>query len=137
MSILNKEVFSGVIIAESLSKTDVLQRLKIFSTKVSIVTPEHKTPWLTQWTLHTVEISGDSVSVVAKELSESFDMSHPGSWYIDFKSDICHYIVYPHKVFQINRQIRSEYEEATRYGISIGIPAHQLDFAPHGPKENS
>ena len=48
--------FTGVIIEESLENKDVLQKLKIIKTKVEEVTEEHKTPWVKQWTLHTVEI---------------------------------------------------------------------------------
>ena len=48
--------FNGVIIRESLENKDVLQEVKIIKTQVEEVTEDHKTPWIKQWTLHTVEI---------------------------------------------------------------------------------
>lgn len=48
--------YKGVIIEESLQETSVLKEVTILSTKVERVTPKHKTSWLKQWTLHTVEI---------------------------------------------------------------------------------
>ena len=49
--------YKGVIIEESLETKDVLERIKILSTKVEQVVDKHKTPWLKQWTMHTVEIA--------------------------------------------------------------------------------
>ena len=40
--------YKGVIIEESLSKTDVLKSVAIISTKIEKVTGEHKTPWIKQ-----------------------------------------------------------------------------------------
>ncbi len=48
--------YKGVIIEESLEDKAVLGQVKIVDTKVEPITPRHKTPWLTQWTLHTVEV---------------------------------------------------------------------------------
>ena len=48
--------YKGVVIEESLTDKSILSKVKIESTKVEPITPEHKTPWLTQWTLHTIEI---------------------------------------------------------------------------------
>lgn len=47
--------YKGVIIAESLQDSSLLKEVKIIETKVEPITPEHKTPWLKQWTLHTVK----------------------------------------------------------------------------------
>ena len=48
--------FKGIIIKESLADKSVLSKVEIEKTKVEKVTPKHKTPWLSQWTLHTVSI---------------------------------------------------------------------------------
>ena len=48
--------YKGVIIEESLENKDILKDVKILETKVEEVVEEHKTPWIKQWTLHTVEI---------------------------------------------------------------------------------
>lgn len=118
--------FIGVIIEESLENKDVLKKVKILSTEVEKVTKEHQTPWLSQWTLHTVEITGNKAKTVAEEISKSFDLMHGGSWYADFKNNTHHYIIFPDKVFFIDRENKEEYAEAKRYGISLGIPERQL-----------
>jgi hypothetical protein len=122
--------FTGIIIAESLADTSVLDDVQVVSTKVESVTQEHKTPWVKQWTLHNVEISADKAAKVAEKISQALDRDH--NWYADFKSDTEHFVIYTDKVFHItDRSDRAQYDEATKYGISIGIPDYQVDFSPH------
>jgi hypothetical protein len=123
--------FEGVIIEESLKDKKVLEDVEIKSTKVEKVTPEHKTPWLSQWTLHNVIIPKGKAGEVAEEISKSLDYSQGTSWYADFKNDTTHYIIFKNKFFVIDRSKKEEYEEATKYGISLGIPPYQVDFAPN------
>ncbi len=122
------KIFIGVIIEESLEKKDVLQKIKIIKTKIELVTEEHKTSWIKKWTLHTVEIPENDADSVAKELSKSLDSNH--SWYADFKNDKIHYIIFYNRVFKINRKSKEQYDEARKYGISLGIPEYQVDFHP-------
>jgi len=122
--------YKGVIIEESLENKEILKKVKIISTKVEQVTDKHKTPWLSQWTLHTVEIPKEEAGKVAEEISKSIDRAHDGSWYADFKNQKTHYIIFRNKVFSVNRKSAEEYEEVKKYGISLGIPDYQLDFSP-------
>ena len=119
--------YKGVIIEESLADKAVLQQVKIISTKVELITEKHKTPWLKQWTLHTVEIPEAQAKEVAEALSHAIDTTH-ASWYADFKTETHHYIIYPDKVFFIDRTKKEEYDEASKYGISLGIPDYQVNF---------
>ena len=121
--------FVGVIIEESLEEKEILKKIKILKTKVEQVREEHKTPWIKQWTLHTVEIPKEKADSIAEEISKSLDSEH--NWYADFKTDKIHYIIYRNRVFKINRTSKEGYDEATRYGISLGIPEYQVDFSPH------
>ncbi|MFH1098864.1 MAG: hypothetical protein V1723_03010 [Candidatus Uhrbacteria bacterium] len=120
--------FNGVIIEESLENKDVLQKVKILKTNVEPVTEKHKTPWIKQWTLHTVEILENRPDIIAKELSGSLDSTH--NWYADFKNDTHHYIIFRNKVFFIDRRSKEQYDKAKNYGISLGIPEYQVDFHP-------
>ena len=122
--------YKGVIIEESLADKSVLKDVMILSTKVEKVSEKHKTPWLTQWTLHTVEIPEDKAGDIAAKISKSFDYSHKSAWYADFKNDNFHYIIYKNKFFKIDRDKPKEYQAATDYGISLGIPEYQVDFSP-------
>lgn len=120
--------YQGVIIEESLEDKKVLEKVKVLSTEVENVTEGHKTPWIKQWTLHTVEISENDSELIAEEISRTLDRNH--NWYADFKNDNVHFIIFKNKVFKIDRTSKEQYDEATRYGISIGIPDYQVDFSP-------
>ncbi|MDP3792822.1 MAG: hypothetical protein Q8Q89_03795 [bacterium] len=124
------ENYQGVIIEESLENKEVLKKTKIISTKVEPITDEHKTPWLSQWTLHTVEIPDNEAKEIAEGISKSLDRNHGGSWYADFKNDTHHYIIFRDKIFYIDRKSKEQYDEAKSYGISLGIPEYQVDFHP-------
>ncbi len=121
--------YKGVIIEESLNNTSVLKKVKVVDTKVEPITPEHKTPWLKQWTLHTVDIPEENALEVAEKISQSFDDEHP-DWYADYKNDKYHFIIYANKIFKIDLANPVLYKDAKAYGISIGIPEYQVDFAP-------
>jgi hypothetical protein len=119
--------YRGVIIEESLGDASVLGAVKIVSTVVEPVTAEHKTPWLKQWTLHTCEISEKFADVVAAKLSDALEREHP--WYADFRNDKYHYIIYRGKVFKVDLADPVLYRDAKAYGVSLGIPEYQVDFA--------
>ncbi len=123
--------YLGTIIEESLEDKSVLKKVKIISTKVEKVVDAHKTPWLSQWTLHKVEIPEGEAQAIAEEISKSLDRAHSGSWYTDFKNDAHHYIIFHDKIFYIDRTSKEQYDEAKRHGISLGIPGYQVDFHPH------
>ncbi len=118
--------YQGVIIEESLENIGVLQLVKILKTKIDPVTEKHKSPWIKQWTLHTVEVSEEQAEKVAKKISESLDQEH--NWYADFKNSATAFIIFRNKIFRVNRHSQKQYDEAKQYGISLGIPEYQVDF---------
>jgi hypothetical protein len=121
--------YRGVVIEESLADKTILSRLKIVSTEVEPVTPEYETPWLTQWTLDTIDVPEENADATAHELSESLDKAH--DWYADYKNESYHYIIYREKVFKVDLRNPILYKDARAYGISLGIPEYQVDFAPN------
>jgi hypothetical protein len=120
--------FRGTIIKESLSNRDILNHIKIISTEIEEVTDKHQTPWVRQWTLYTVEIPESEARSVAEEIESSIDIAHD-SWYVDYRNDNHHYIIYSNKIFYIDRRSKEQYDEARRYGISLGIPEYQVNFS--------
>ncbi len=126
-----KKIYTGVIIEESLQDTSVIQEVKILETKIEPITSEHKTPWLKQWTLHTIEITEEKAEQVAEKISRSFDKEHP-DWYADFKNDEYHFIIFDNKIFKVDLANPVLYNNAKAYCISIGIPEYQVDFVPDG-----
>lgn len=125
--------YKGVFIQESLGDVSILEKVKILHTRIEKVTPQHKTPWLTQWTLHTIEIQEKNADLIATQISKSFDTDHP-DWYADFKNANIHYIVYANKIFKVDIHNPVLYNDAKQYGVSIGIPEYQVDFTPEDKK---
>lgn len=121
--------YKGDIIEESLADKATLQDVNIIATRIETVTPDHKTPWLKQWTLHTIEVPEDEAATVAEKLSHVIETEHK-SWYIDFKDDSTHFVIFPSKVFRVDRTKSEEYKPVVSYGSKLGIPRHQLDFSP-------
>ena len=119
--------YKGVIIEESLFDKSVLDNLTTLKTRHETVTPKHKTPWLTQWTLHTIEIPEEEMDSVADKLSDALETIH-SSWYIDFKNSDFHFIIFPSKVFKIDVLKHESYKSARDYGLSLGIPSYQMQF---------
>lgn len=130
-------MYTGTIIEESLTNTDVLKKCHVVKTVVSPVTPKDNTPHLKQWTLHSVEIPESEVEQIVQELSEVIegDGEH-GSWYADFKNEQFHYVIYPNKIFKMDLKSKADHEAAMNYGLSLGIPAHQVDFITSWEKAN-
>jgi len=118
--------YQGVIIEESLSNKKILDKLIITKTEIFPVTEKNKTPWLSKWTLHHVEIHPAIADKIANELCETINSKQ--SWYADFKNANTHYVIFKHKVFVIDRDKANQYQEAKEYGKRLGIPDYQLDF---------
>ncbi len=116
--------YKGDIIEESLSDKSVLKDINIISTKVEKVTNEHQTPWLLQWTLDTIEVEEGQASSLAEKLSKALDSDH--GWYIDYRNDEYHFVIFKNKVFKIDRSKKSDYDEMIKYGLSVGTPDYQL-----------
>ena len=121
--------YTGDIIEESLADPTTLKGVQIISTRVEPVTPGHKTSWLQQWTLHTIEVPESDAPRSAQALSHALEKNHH-NWYIDFKNDTTHYVIFPDKVFVVDRSQPEQYKPAVSYGVKWGVPRHQLDFSP-------
>ena len=122
------ENYRGVIIEESLENKEILKKVSILETKVEVVKEKHKTPWLKQWTLHTVIVPEDKAREVADEISKSLEKEH--NWYADYRNKTHHYIIFRDKVFYLNRTSIEEYNKTKEHGLSLGIPPYQVDFHP-------
>jgi hypothetical protein len=119
-------IYNGIIIEESLHDKDVLKDVNIVSTLVEKVNAHHETPWLEKWTLHTVEIQENMVENVSEKLARAFDVDHIGNWYADFKNADIHYVIFPNKIFKLDRSKNSDYDEMVEYALGIGLPESQL-----------
>lgn len=121
--------YKGIIIEESLADKSVLDKVKILETKVEQVTERHKTPWLKQWTLHTVEIPEENAESITNVISNSIDQGNEHSWYADYRNRETHYVIFPHKVFKIDISKPEQYKTVKDYGVKLGIPEYQVTFS--------
>ncbi len=117
--------FKGTVIEESLANKKVLDRLKITHTNIEPVVASHDTPELSKWTLHNIELESNQIDEVAKQLSRAIKPK----WYAHFYNSDCFVVIFPEKVFSFARKDAKARQEVEEYGISWGIPAHQMDFA--------
>lgn len=105
--------YKGVIIEESLKERGVLKGLNIISRSVEKVTDKYQTPWLSQWTLDTIETAENEADGLAKKLSKALDPKH--GWYVDYRNDKYHYVIFKDKVFKLNRNKKFDYDKMIKY----------------------
>ncbi len=122
--------YRGTIIGESLEDKSIFDKVKVIGTRVEKVTKRHKTQWLRQWTIYTIEIPEARADALAGVISRSIVREHGHAWYVNFKNDRTHYIIFLEKVFKVDRIGVDGYQKVREYGISLGIPEYQLDFSP-------
>ncbi len=120
--------YLGIIIEESLSDKSILKELEILDTEIHKVTKESRTPWLSVWTLHTIQVREEEMESAAKKISAALDQIR-SNWYADFKNSRFHYIIFSKKIFKVDRTIKDGYKAVTQYGLTLGIPAYLLDFS--------
>jgi hypothetical protein len=119
----------GNVIEESLADRATLSEVTILQTWVETATDYHQTPWLERWTIHRVAVPEQRAAAVAEGFRETLDTEHAHAWYVDFKNEDVHYIVFADKVFRVPRDSEQRYAEAIEHGIKLGIPRYQLDFS--------
>lgn len=70
-----------------------MQNVTILETTVSPNEPKHQTPWLKQWTEHTIEIPEDEAEARAKSIQNAIE-TIPQAWYADYKNNKTHYKIF-------------------------------------------
>ena len=69
--------YKGDIIEESLADKATLEDVNIIATRIEAVTRDHKTPWLKQWTLYTIEVPEGEAAAIAEKLSHAILRTTP------------------------------------------------------------
>ncbi len=114
----------GLLLKESLADTNVLDLLHV--TKEETWQVNNAAPYQPDvWTALSFETDENQSDAIADKLSHALK---PKGWYIN-ASTIAHvYVIFPGKVFKYPKGDIITREEATRYALSSGIPANQLDW---------
>lgn len=79
-----------------------------------------------EWTVIDFEADDDKADALAEDLASS--LKREGGWYAAFAAGDEYVVVFAGKVFRYRRGDVKGRQEAMRYGESVGVPRHQLDW---------
>jgi len=110
--------FHAIIVDKSLMSLEVLKDLKLLSQDV----PSGN------WTLYKISVNENDLISTIKKIQPLID---EGGWYFHFyNSDGSRLVVaFKDKIFELTNN-PTTWSEAIDYGVSLGVPLEQLDFAP-------
>ncbi|MDR1009225.1 MAG: hypothetical protein LBL52_03145 [Rickettsiales bacterium] len=103
------KTYLGIVVQQSLENPAESLGLKILRTRAS-----------EDWTLLYIEVDEAGLGVVQAHLAHG--------WYAHFASGDDGVIIFKEKIFHVDVRDRRTFEEAVKYGKSVGIPEEQLDF---------
>ncbi len=118
---------SGILIAESLLKSNPLEGVTLQVRKISRgdVGDVGVGQPLT-WTFIEFEVQDQLLIDLVEALSGSLDPE--GGWYCDFRSVEETFVVFAGRVFRYARGEATGRSQAEAYGRSVGVPEAQLDW---------
>lgn len=120
------EIWTGVIIEESLNDNSVLDKVKIEKTEVSEEDDDpsenHGFP---VWHLHSVSLARVDADMVAEKLSESLKS---GPWWVDLKGKEDAYVIFSGRIFKGEIGDKTFEEKVNNYASKVGCPDSQLPF---------
>lgn len=105
------EKFKGMIVAESLENTQVLDGIEVIQEEFAIEE---------NWYIKIVEITRTQIEGLSKQIKEG--------WYMHFWQNDDVIVVFRNKIFEFRHSDKDSWQPAIDYGINIGIPSEQLDF---------
>ncbi len=117
-------MFNGLILKESLLSDRTLEMVQIVKREVWRDIPGAVEGQPKTWTALRVSVEADRIHAVLEALAQDLK-SEPIGWYADFSDGQDTYIVFPGRAFSVRKEGK---EAAVQYGLSLGIPKHQLDF---------
>jgi hypothetical protein len=120
-------MLSGTLIAESIQvgaelRVDGLAVTRIFRKDF----PDEPPGMPTTWTCIEFQAADERADELAGQLAGV--LVAEGGWYADFGVGDDHVVVFARKVFRYPKGDAAGRAEATRYGLSVGCPADQLDW---------
>lgn len=115
--------YHGNLLDTEFKDPNFLKKFKVFASRKSRRNP---------WTMTGVIVPEEKVEEVIKDVQENLLDDQP--YYAHFYRDDELIIVYKKKVFRVTPD-KSTWNEAIKYGRSLGIPDDQLVFAPNRFKD--
>jgi hypothetical protein len=78
------------------------------------------------WTVIDFEADDEAAGPIAEALADC--LAAEGGWYADLRAGQERVIVFAGRVFRYRPGDRTARAAAVSYGLSVGVPAHQLDW---------
>ena len=103
--------YTGTVIGESLADGTVIAGLKVINSSVSSQL---------HWHLYTVEVTEEEIERLSHCINEK--------WYSHFWNGKEVIVAFKDKIFRFEHDKKETWKPAVDYGLSLGIPAEQLDF---------
>ncbi|MCH7732723.1 MAG: hypothetical protein IIB44_09440 [Candidatus Marinimicrobia bacterium] len=116
-------MFTGLLLKESLKDESILEIIQITKTETWDVDNAADFQPKT-WTAIYFEGDESQVAVITEKLSQALKPC----WYANVSTENDEYVVFPNKVFTYTKGDKQKITEAVKYGQSLGIPNHQLDW---------
>ncbi len=108
-------MYRWTVVEESLLDNRLLNDLDILSMRIS-----EDEDIEDRWHIYDVYISYEDIMTLSKMIKTW--------WYMHFWMDNKVLAVFKWKVFEFEHDNKDTWHDAISYGLSIGIPEHQLDF---------
>jgi hypothetical protein len=121
-------MIKGTLIAESLRLDTVVavSGMQLYSVGRRDVSASTTGNQPVVWTFIEFGAPASASDQLAHAFAEA--LRDDGGWYADYSCGEDHFVVFTGRVFQYRRGDAAGRAEARAYGLSIGIPDHQLDW---------
>jgi len=110
--------YHGILLDTEFKDKDFLNAFEILGKKRS----ERNT-----WTMHRVRVPAEKIDKIIRKCQENLLDGEP--YYCHFYRDEELIIVFKQKVFRVKPD-KSTWKHAIEYGLSLGIPADQMEIKP-------
>ena len=122
-------MLTGTLLAESLrvGAELIVPRLRVTRLSRVDVSASSLSTQPGVWTFVEFEAEDEQAVPLAEALKGA--LLAEGGWYADFRVGDDHVVVFAGRVFRYRRGDAEARAEVVAYGSSVGVPAHQLDWA--------
>ena len=119
-------MYTGLIIKEGLSDIKILEDKDINISKIENwdVGEQAADFQPKNWTAVFIEGDEKKIELVAQKISETI----MPRYYANLSNDITEFVIFYRKIFKHSKTSKKEAQEVINYGLSQGIPKHQLDW---------
>ena len=111
--------YVGIVVEESLDDNRILNQLDI----EKIYITGHEIP-SDSWHMYEVMVSKKEIEELSKHIIDD--------WYMHFWKGTDIIAIFNNKIFEFNYEDKSTWKEVLEYGLSIGLPASELNFPIKG-----